>query len=561
MGGIGAFNQQTRTLKLPDRIDQPGLLVGWSLAAESARPPWGFSFGSPELSPSSGFLDPILLSGEGHLMTIAPTGQGKGRCCIIPALMRHEGPVIVIDPKGENYAVTARRRREMGQQVVLLDPFGVTGDKSDSFNPLDIIDADSVESVDLATRFATSMADYSGPNPANAYWYQRSTFLLTSLMLHVCTHKQPEQRSFDNIRQMLGQLAGAVRDEGPGPNAAKQIAELEKSRHPAAREAVSLLMSGAREGLGSILSMTENGVGVLRGPQVAAAVSKSSFDLSAITRGDPLSIYLVVPPHNLESHGRLLRLWVTSLVFLLTRRRGRPKKSTLFLLDEAAQLGPLAELRQAVTLLRGYGVQTWSFWQDASQLKQLYPNDWPTIVNNCAVLQCFGAQNRLAAEGMAELVAVDPQTHIGSQERGAAETIIRSSADRILALNPYEMALQIGGRQPVIARKPDYLSDPPFQGQHDTNPFHDSGRDIMPPPAPRMKLHDGADIQQPPPWMMPPVPRPEPQPPKPPADSALPDRQKRDPELLDQILALWDGKADRRAADRRSGDDRRRNNN
>src|SRR3546814_14619691 len=57
------------------------------------------------------------------------------------------------------------------------------------------------------------------------------------------------------------------------------------------------------------------------------------------------------------------------------RRRARPEASTLFVLDEAAQLGTFNELRQAVTLLRGYGLQTWSFWQDASQLS--IPN--PTI--------------------------------------------------------------------------------------------------------------------------------------------------------------------------------------
>lgn len=541
MAGSRDFNEkQTRSLRLPERIEGPGLLVGWSLAVEAARPPLGFSFGSPELSPSNGFLDPILLSGEGHLITIAPTGQGKGRCCIIPALLRHDGPVIVIDPKGENFAVTARRRREMGQKVVLLDPFGITGHPSDAFNPLDVIDAASVESVDLATRFATSLADYSQSNPQNSYWYQRATFLLTSLMLHVCANSDPARRTFDSIRATLTQLAGAAREGDPSPEAARQIAEIGLSPHPVAREAMSLLQSGAREGLGSILSMTENGVGFLRGPQVASAVGRTSFDLSAITRGDPLSLYLVVPPHHLESHGRLLRLWVTSLVFLLTRRRGRPKKSTLFLLDEAAQLGPLAELRQAVTLLRGYGVQTWSFWQDASQLKRLYPDDWPTIVNNCAVLQCFGAQNRLAADGMAELVAIDPHAHLPSHERGAFESFVRTSADRILALNPYEMALQIGGRPPVIARKPDYLSDPSFAAQHDSNPFHDPDRDIMPPPAPRMKLHDGLDIEQPPP--------PEPlryaartnQPPiASGGESEAPERRKLDRELLERLLGLW----------------------
>ena len=45
---------------------------------------------------------------------------------------------------------------------------------------------------------------------------------------------------------------------------------------------------------------------------------------------------------------------------------------------EAAQLGTLGALRQAVTLLRGYGLQVWSFWQDLSQVRNLYPQDWQT---------------------------------------------------------------------------------------------------------------------------------------------------------------------------------------
>ena len=112
--------------------------------------------------------------------------------------------------------------------------------------------------------------------------------------------------------------------------------------------------------------------------------------------------------------------------------------------------------------------------------------------------------------------------------------MIRTGADRILALNNYEMALQIGGRPPVVARKPDYLSDPPFAGQFDENPFHDPERDIMPPPAARMKLHVAPDIEQPPPgpgedagdW-------PEQ------VDPAVVERGMEDPYLLERLLELW----------------------
>jgi len=156
----------------------------------------------------------------------------------------------------------------------------------------------------------------------------------------------------------------------------------------------------------------------------------------------------------LQSHGRVLRLWIGALIQLLLRRRGKPEKSTLFLLDEAAQLGKLDQLRTAITLLRGYGLQTWSFWQDVSQLKMLYPLDWQTMVNNSKVFQAFGANNLGAVEAMASLIGFASGRQFLEMERG-------------------EMLLQIAGDEAVVARLPNYLTDLVFAGQFDPNPFFD----------------------------------------------------------------------------------------
>ena len=62
-------------------------------------------------------------SGMFHRMTIAPTRSGKGTARIIPALLSWPGSVFVMDPKGENFAVTARyRAQSLGQTVFVLDP-------------------------------------------------------------------------------------------------------------------------------------------------------------------------------------------------------------------------------------------------------------------------------------------------------------------------------------------------------------------------------------------------------------------------------------------------------
>jgi len=109
----------------------------------------------------------------------------------------------------------------------------------------------------------------------------------------------------------------------------------------------------------------------------------------------------------------LLRLWVGTLLTAVTSRKVIPQTRTLFVLDEAAQLGSLGALKQAITLLRGYGLQVWTFWQDLSQLKTLYANDWQTMLNNSGVLQVFGLNNHLMAKEWAEVMGVDAGELIG----------------------------------------------------------------------------------------------------------------------------------------------------
>ena len=123
-----------RTSPAPGRDGQhKGLLLGWTegISSESFR----FASGTASEDESG----PITYSGDSHLITCAPTGSGKGRGVLIPTLLNYRGPVIVIDIKGENYFVTSRRRRELGSEVVALDPFNVVTTKSDCLNPLDLL--------------------------------------------------------------------------------------------------------------------------------------------------------------------------------------------------------------------------------------------------------------------------------------------------------------------------------------------------------------------------------------------------------------------------------------
>lgn len=79
----------------------------------------------------------ITYSGDGHLITYAPTGTGKTSGPVICNSLRHRGQLIVLDMKGEVHEATAEARRAMGQQVHVLD-LRDDSPLEGALNPLDL---------------------------------------------------------------------------------------------------------------------------------------------------------------------------------------------------------------------------------------------------------------------------------------------------------------------------------------------------------------------------------------------------------------------------------------
>ena len=437
----------TRNPPLPvaDTLDDDGLLLGWSLETRPRRIPVGFSSGPNEMDDRH--LSPILHTGGGHLMTFAPTGAGKGVGAVIPALLNYTGPVIVIDPKGENYAVTARRRREMGHQVICLDPFdSIKDDQEDAgFNPLDLLDLDSPNVADDATMLAEALS-YQTTMDKDPFWHIRGKQLLAGFILHAASDLPPPLRTLEEVFLRLNQSKDEM---------GVTLSSMSRSRFPLVKSTPTIISHTADRMADSILAMSQTNLSFLSSDTVSKATGKSSFDPGAITRGDPVSVYLIVPPEKLESHAPLLRIWIAALMKLILNRRAKVARPTLFILDEAAQLGHFPPLRKAITLLRGYGLQTWSFWQDLSQLKRLYGDAWETMYNNCRAHQYFGITTPYLAQQITRLTLYEDMFEI-------------------LDLDADELLLSLAGDRPVIAQLPNYLIDTPFRGRFDPNPYHEA---------------------------------------------------------------------------------------
>ncbi len=386
---------------------------------------------------------PFFFTGdEGHLMTIAPTGSGKGRNAIIPTLLSYDGPVMVIDPKGEAYNVTARKRKEFGE-VIVIDPFHLVSDKPDKLNPLDIhqLSSDSVCTQAMKiTELLTEKSSLKDP-----FWDNKANAVISGIIAYIMTEKEGADRNLSVLRDLLG-------NEDVTYNLAvildnhKELIQFAKSEIAQFIQTTDVTRSG-------ILATAQQHIHILGDPKVTDSLSETTFDLEAYKNGANMSIYLVIPPDKLNSHAALLRLWVATLLDVLIERKKRPEKANLFIIDEAAQLGEMESLRTAVTLLRGYGCRIWTAWQCVSQLKRHYKDDWQSIINNTAVMQTFGVNNYLMAKELSSILGdIKPS--------------------KLLQMKPEEQLVVTPGAKLNFCERMDYLTDAKFKKQFDHNRFY-----------------------------------------------------------------------------------------
>jgi type IV secretion system protein VirD4 len=184
--------------------------------------------------------DLLRFDGDGHLLTLAPTRSGKGVSAVIPNLLDYMGSAFVVDVKPENAAVTARRRREMGQDVRILDPFEAVGGW-DGFNPLDLIDIDSPDAIDDARMIADMMVTVEGEGAENVHWNETARAFLAGLALHIKASAASEDQNLLHLRKLATLRRGTPRAAGPFEELLMQMLDSRAVDGLVARAAAMLL--------------------------------------------------------------------------------------------------------------------------------------------------------------------------------------------------------------------------------------------------------------------------------------------------------------------------------
>lgn len=310
----------------------------------------------------------IGLATERHAITIAGSGAGKGACLLIPNALRWPHNLLVVDPKGEVAAATWQAREALGQSVHVLDPFHVA-DVPDrlraSFNPLAALDPERRTAREDVLVIADGLVKRS--DPKHEEWYDGAVSLLAGLIAFAVHTAPPALRSFAGLRTLLLQPSEPLYATGQAMLDCPAFGGL-------AKEAGVMLMTACEAEKAiekDFLSGARRATSWMDSPPVAEVLASSSFDLAALKSG-AASVFLVLPPDYLDTHGAFLRLFVRSAMSAMMRDGATVNRRCLFLLDEFAALGRLDAVAKGMGIMRGYGLHLWPFLQDLGQLHDLY---------------------------------------------------------------------------------------------------------------------------------------------------------------------------------------------
>lgn len=416
----------------------------------------------------------FVFKDKGHILTVAGTRGGKGTNLIIPNLLGlggYNGSWVVIDPKGENAAITTRYQRESGRQVVILNPWGLLEDhigEAESYNPLDILaDTSSIHLVDDAHMIAEMLVPVE-KSDKNKFFTDTARSIVTGLIMQIATTQEGDDRTLTTLWRWA-RLAGDDWDE--------LIARMRLNNDPVNGEIVRnsgneivKLMEAGEETFGSILSSVLQATDFLKSPSLQKSL-RSGYDPTTLSDGDT-ALYIIIPADKLQSHARWLRLIATTTLRAVVRN---PNKRVTFLLDEFAALGYLPEIETALSTYAGFEITIWPILQSLIQLKGLYGENWETFTANTAIRQFFTINDNFTANYVSAAIGqtshvITTRSWFGVQDANSnqrplvtPDEVRRGSADNIFAF--------LGGNSPTTFAKRPYYQMPELQNRETKNPY------------------------------------------------------------------------------------------
>jgi len=428
-----------------------------------------------------GRLDRDYLRHDGpeHVLCFAPTRSGKGVGLVVPTLLTWPGSTIIHDIKGENWGLTAGFRSRHGR-TLLFDP---TNPASSAYNPLLEVRRGDKEVRDVQN-IADILVDPEGALDKRNHWEKTSHSLLVGAILHVL---------YAEADKTLAGVANFLSD--PKRPVEATLRAMMNTPHLGAAGVHPVIASSARELLNKsdnersgVLSTAMSFLGLYRDPVVAKVTARCDWRIADLVTGErPVSLYLVVPPSDINRTKPLIRLLLNQVGRRLTEdlNTSANRHRLLLMLDEFPALGRLDFFESALAFMAGYGIKSFLIAQSLNQIEKAYGAN-NSVLDNCHVRVAFATNDERTAKRVSDALGTATEMrdstnyaghrlspwlgHLMVSRQETARPLL--TPGEVMQLPPTDELLLVAGVPPVRAKKARYYEDARFRER------------LLPPPKP-----------------------------------------------------------------------------
>lgn len=381
--------------------------------------------------------------GAEHILVYAPTRSGKGISIVVPTLLSWEESALILDIKGENWALSAGYRKSIGHNVFRFDPTDYSGNSA-RFNPLEEIRLHTPRAIPDTQNIASMIVDPEGEGLKD-YWNKAAFSFLAGAILHCLIMTRHTHKRHANLLDLSTMLADPKRDiallfeemlDTPHSQLLKKFFGESSVRFNDAIE--TFIKSSAREmlqkapaELSGVINSTLSNLSLYRDPVIAQNISQCDFTINDLMNStNPISVYLVLSPNDIDRIRPLIRLIINIIMRRLVEKmefeQGRAKKNykhrLLLLLDEFTSLGKLEIFEKALAYMASYGVKAVIIIQDIPQLHKEYSKN-ESIMSNCHIKVAYATNNIETAKQLSEMTGkttvVEQKTSLSGSRIGS----------------------------------------------------------------------------------------------------------------------------------------------
>ncbi|MFI3257022.1 MAG: type IV secretory system conjugative DNA transfer family protein [Spirochaetales bacterium] len=444
-------------------------------------------------------------SGKANTLLLAPTGSGKGVGVLIPTLLNYKGSMIIFDPKGENYNITAGYRKGFSRVI----RFAPLSEFTARFNPVMAIrdgDEYAFSDANLIADIIFAPAKAGSQDETSQYFSNSARNMVTTVLLHLrfCPDIAPEEKNIAGVLRYLTGLDEEKSDDEENENEEngkdekwKQIIESkhyyeihigDKTQKILAPKIHKIIAQGATRAMNqnskekaSTYSTVFSKLQLFEDPMLSNATSHSDFEIEDFIHcEEPISLYLIVPYAHVQRIAPVFKLLISFMLKKLSdgeTQHGsvKLKNHLIFMLDEFPVLGNFPDIAQVMGVLRGYGINFIIVCQALSQLIDIYGQNHP-FLDHCVVQVVYAPGSTKDAEEFSNAIGNETFSELkisssGRRFSGSSNLNFNdnSSGRRLLdvadlkRLGSDKCLVLAHGMQPYVATKCVYYQDSRFK--------------------------------------------------------------------------------------------------